>query len=281
MKDTSTADRYRRDLLRTVVLAMSLIVAGCAVSPDRADFPSRAPAPVPPVDPNGIADAVPRAEPLSKRGNMPVYEVFGKRYYTLTSAVGYHEQGIASWYGPTFHGKLTSSGEVYDMHAMTAAHKTLPLPSYVQVTNLSNGRSAIVRVNDRGPFHDGRIIDLSYAAATKLGVVGPGTAQVEVRAITPDNNAVAVPVAVSARAVSADPQRRVYLQVGAFGSRNNAEQMRARLGDIPAPVSISEDHADHGLLYRVRVGPLARLNDVQPLTGKINALGIDAYVVVE
>lgn len=281
MQDGSTTDRHGQGPFRVTALVVSLIIAGCAVSPDRTDLPARSPAPVPPVDPNGIADAVPRAEPLSKRGNMPVYEVFGKRYYTLSSAVGYHEQGIASWYGPTFHGKLTSSGEVYDMHGMTAAHKTLPLPSYVQVTNLSNGRSAIVRVNDRGPFHDGRIIDLSYAAATKLGVVGPGTAQVEVRAITPGGNAAPAPVAVSARQVSTDPLRRVYLQVGAFGNRSNAEQMRARLGDIPAPISISEDRADHGLLYRVRIGPLARLDDVQQLTGKINALGIDAYVVME
>lgn len=257
---------------RAAALALSLIAAGCAVSPDRAGSPSRAP-----VDPNGIADAVPRAEPLSKRGNMPMYEVFGKRYYTLSTAAGYQERGIASWYGPTFHGKLTSSGEVYDMHAMTAAHKTLPLPSYVQVTHLGNGRSAIVRVNDRGPFHDGRIIDLSYAAATKLGVVGPGTAQVEVRAITPGGSTAATPV----RQVSAPADRRVYLQVGAFGSRLNAEQLRARLADIPAPVSISEDHADRGPLFRVRVGPLARLDDLQQLTGKINALGIDAYVVVE
>jgi len=262
---------------RAAALALSLIAAGCAVSPDRAGQSSRGPLSVPPADPHDIADAVPRAEPLSKRGNMPVYEVFGKRYYTLSSAAGYQERGIASWYGPTFHGKLTSSGEVYDMHAMTAAHKTLPLPSYVQVTNLSNGRSAIVRVNDRGPFHDGRIIDLSYAAATKLGIVGPGTAQVEVRAITPAANPAATPV----RQVNTQADRRLYLQVGAFGSRLNAEQMRARLADIPAPVSISEDHAAHGPLFRVRVGPLARLDDLQQLTGKINALGIDAYVVAE
>lgn len=269
--------RHRQVMSRAAALAVCLSAAGCAVSPDHTGAPSRDPSPVPPVDPNGIADAVPRAEPLSKRGNMPTYEVFGKRYYTLSSAAGYQERGIASWYGPTFHGKLTSSGEVYDMHAMTAAHKSLPLPSYVQVTNLNNGRSAVVRVNDRGPFHDGRIIDLSFAAATKLGIVGPGTAQVEVRAITPAASPTANPV----RQVSAQTDARVYLQVGAFGSRLNAEQMRARLANISAPVSISEDRAERGSLFRVRVGPVARLDDVQQLTGKINALGIDAYVVVE
>lgn len=281
MTTANTRDRGGRAPLRTAALALSLVAAGCAVSPGPNSTSLRVPPTLPSTPSDGIADAVPRTEPLSKRGNMPMYEVFGKRYYTLTSAAGYQERGIASWYGPTFHGKLTSSGEVYDMHAMTAAHKTLPLPSYVQVTNLGNGRSAIVRVNDRGPFHDGRIIDLSYAAATKLGIVGPGTAQVEVRAIVPSAGAGSTPVNPSARQVSVEAQRRVYLQVGAFGDRLNAEQMRARLADIAAPVSISEDHAAPGSLFRVRIGPLARLDDLQRLTGKINALGINTYVIVE
>jgi rare lipoprotein A len=136
-------------------------------------------------DVSDIPDAVPKVEPLSRFGNPDSYVVFGKRYRTMDSSAGYVERGVASWYGPTFHGRRTSSGERYDMYAMTAAHKTLPLPTYARVTNLKNGRSAVVRINDRGPFHAGRVIDLSYAAASKLGVVDKGTARVEVRAIDP------------------------------------------------------------------------------------------------
>ncbi len=130
-----------------------------------------------------IPDAVPRVEPLSKCGNAPSYVVFGKRYYTKPNSRGYVERGLASWYGAPFHGRKTSSGEIYDMHGMSAAHKTLPLPTYARVTNLENGRSVVVRINDRGPFHGPRLIDLSHTAAVKLGVVKTGTAMVEVRAI--------------------------------------------------------------------------------------------------
>ncbi len=134
---------------------------------------------------DAIPDAVPRVEPRSARGNPVAYEVFGKRYFILATADGYRERGVASWYGPTFHARPTSSGEPYDMYAMTAAHKTLPIPAYVRVTNLSNGRSVVVRVNDRGPFVDNRIIDLSYTAAHKLDMTRAGTAFVEVEVITP------------------------------------------------------------------------------------------------
>ncbi len=130
-------------------------------------------------------DAVPRVEPRSKYGNMATYIVRGKRYYTKQDSRGHVERGMASWYGKKFHGQKTSSGERYDMYLMTAAHKTLPLPTYARVTNMENGRSAVVRINDRGPFHGPRVIDLSYAAATKIGVVANGTALVEVRAIDP------------------------------------------------------------------------------------------------
>lgn len=136
-------------------------------------------------DGSNIADAVPRVEPLSRSGNPDSYKVRGKRYFTKKSAAGHVERGLASWYGKQFHGRKTSSGERYDMYAMTAAHKTLPLPSYVRVTNMENGRTAVVKVNDRGPFHGPRVIDLSYSAAKKLGVVQQGTAMVEVRAIDP------------------------------------------------------------------------------------------------
>jgi rare lipoprotein A len=132
-----------------------------------------------------VPDAIPRLEPRARYGNPPFYDVFGKRYYVLSSSVGYWERGVASWYGPGFHKERTSTGEPYDMYGMTAAHKTLPLPVYVRVTNLQNGRSIVVRVNDRGPFVGNRIIDLSYTAAAKLDMLRNGTAMVEVRAIDP------------------------------------------------------------------------------------------------
>ena len=138
-----------------------------------------------PDDLDQVPDAVPVAEPLSRYGNPEEYEVFGEKYRVMDSSEGYVAEGLASWYGEEFQGKPTSSGEPYDMYLMTAAHRTLPIPTYVEVTNLENGRVAVVRVNDRGPFHDDRIIDLSYVAARKLGVVGPGTARVRVRALEP------------------------------------------------------------------------------------------------
>jgi len=137
------------------------------------------------VDLDTISDAVPTDEARSPYGNMAEYEVFGRTYRTLESAEGYQEEGVASWYGEEFHGRSTSSGEPYDMYAMTAAHRTLPLPSFVEITNLDNGRKVVVRVNDRGPFHGGRLIDVSYAAAHRLGMLARGTARVRVRALRP------------------------------------------------------------------------------------------------
>ena len=137
-----------------------------------------------------IADARPRSEPLNRGANSP-YTALGRKYVPYQSLTPYRQRGIATWYGRKFHGKPTSSGERYDMYAMTAAHTLLPIPSYVRVTNLSNGRSIVVRVNDRGPFHPERIIDLSYTAAYKLGFVNAGSAQVEVEAILPRGSAAA------------------------------------------------------------------------------------------
>ena len=166
------------------------------------------------MSPEDVRDAVPKEEPLARYGNHSPYTVLGKTYTVLPSSKGYHERGIASWYGSKFHGRRTSSGEPYDMHLATAAHKSLPLPTYAEVTNLDNGRKMIVKINDRGPFHDGRIIDLSYAAAIKLGVDRTGTARVDVRAIDVDK-----------------PKRRAvkvadgtFLQVGAFSKRKAAEK---------------------------------------------------------
>jgi rare lipoprotein A len=177
----------------SVLVAAVLAVSGCSV----VGYPGGAPSvPAPRAndtdrDPAAIADAVPRDEPPSRYGNPAEYEVDGRTYRVLDTSEGYDEEGLASWYGSEFQGRRTSSGEPYDMYLMTAAHRTLPIPTYVEVTNLENGRRAVVRVNDRGPFHSDRIIDLSYAAARKLGIVGPGTARVRVRALEPTQRRIA------------------------------------------------------------------------------------------
>jgi len=205
------------------------MLAACFSAPPRpVILPPSAipPASATPPPPGTVPDAVPRVEPRSRYGNPPSYEVFGKRYYVLSSSVGYVERGVASWYGPGFHQVLTSTREPYDMYGMTAAHKTLPLPCYVRVTNLQNGRSVVVRVNDRGPFVGNRIIDLSYTAAAKLDMLRNGTAMVEVRSIDP-TAPIAPPLAPApiapapvrsppvVIAAAADPASRAALAVGA------------------------------------------------------------------
>jgi rare lipoprotein A len=181
---------------------LALLVAGCSTAPIQSPPPHPAlppPGDIAPGDIARIPEPIPKAEPRSKKGNPPFYTVLGKRYFVLKTSEGYSERGVASWYGPGFHAAATSNGERYDMYAMTAAHKTLPLPAYVQVTNLRNGRSVVVRVNDRGPFKDGRIIDLSYSAAHKLDMLRAGTTFVEVKALTPGLDAASES---SARALS-------------------------------------------------------------------------------
>ncbi len=231
-----------------------------------------------------IADAVPKVEPRSRYGNPESYVVFGERYSVMESAAGFSERGIASWYGTKFHGRRTSSGEPYDMYAMTAAHKHLPLPSYVEVTNLENGRKIVVKVNDRGPFAHNRIIDLSYAAATKLGMVDTGTAPVEIRVIPPPG---ASPTAVTASlepgsAAPADVEARVryFIQVGAFGERHNAERSVRRMeaAGLSVPAGLTESKR----LHRVRVGPVDDVARVDELTRRLSAIGFtDTHVVVE
>jgi rare lipoprotein A len=256
----------------------------------------------PPADVANIPDAVPKAESRSASGNKP-YSVYGVAYTPLTDANGYRERGVASWYGKKFHGKRTSSGEPYDMYAMTAAHKTLPLPSYVRVRNLQNDRAVIVRVNDRGPFLHNRLIDLSYAAAAKLGILGTGTGLVEVEAVGPGESATQVvktfplqiiPSAVAAEEISAAPaptpaaNPKLYLQVGAFTQRDNAISLRDRLErEALRPIFVhsspgGSDGADSATVYRVRIGPLASVEEGDRLTERVVQLGIsDARIVVE
>jgi rare lipoprotein A len=324
-------------------------------------------------------DAVPKVEPKSKYGNPASYVVFGKRYKTKTSSAGHVERGVASWYGKKFHGRRTSSGERYDMYAMTAAHKSLPLPTYAKVTNLENGRTAVVKINDRGPFHGDRVIDLSYSAARKLGVVSKGTAVVEVRAIDPrkpdsssgDENLFAVaaragqdetrpvrretvadsrapkkeagaatpalatattktaipePSPAAAKSMlaaeSKEPARAtppparsaspapaagsasapkiaaadrpasasrssgaqgssLYLQVGAFGSRTNAEQLRRQLVTQLAE-QVQVRAGGDAALYKVRVGPFDSRQKVNKVSQIVASLGLkDSHVVLE
>jgi rare lipoprotein A len=177
-----------------------------------------------------IPDAVPVAVKTSKYGNPDNYTVMGKTYYVKDSSDGFKQKGIASWYGSKFHGRRTSSGEEYSMYSMTAAHKTLPIPVYVEVTNIDNGRTAIVRVNDRGPFHEGRIIDLSYAAATKLGVAQTGTANVKIRVVTPETGKKRQGGDVSAKS-SYSESDKLYVQVAAFSTEKNARQHLEKLQD--------------------------------------------------
>jgi len=232
------------------------------------------------VDIASIDNAVPRAEPLSKYGNRP-YIVHGKTYYPLKNANGYKERGIASWYGKKFHGRRTSSGEPYDMYAMTAAHKTLPLPSYVRVQNLKNGRLVIVRLNDRGPFVDNRVIDLSFSAATKLGIVGAGTGIVEVAVVAAATTELPDPAPAPTAQIHVPP--RLYLQVGAFTSRENAANLQSRLRAAQlGPIFITSEFQGNVRMFRVRVGPLASVAESDRLVQRAMAYGIaDAHIVIE
>ena len=242
-------------------------------------------------------DPVPRPEPRSRYGNGPVYEVLGETYRVMDSGSGYKERGVASWYGKKFHGRLTSNREPYDMYAMTAAHKSLPLPTYVKVRNLRNNKSIIVRVNDRGPFVHNRIIDLSYAAALKLDMVQDGTSLVEVTAISFDEPAgdrpvrivepaqppapTASPVAEPEPQPSPGQSNDIFVQVGAFGDRANAERRRAALlsGGIGGTF-IFADEAATPPMYRVRIGPIDGVDDYDALVLKLERLGIrDPYLV--
>jgi rare lipoprotein A len=268
--------RGRHVALVAGLLVTGLWFAGC--STQKVFEPSDG-APRNPPDISRVPNAVPKAEPRSRYGNPESYVVFGERYYTLPTSKGYHEQGLASWYGTKFHGKRTSSGEPYDLYGMTAAHKTLPLPTYAEVTNLDNGRSVIVRINDRGPFHSDRIMDLSYTAAYKLGILGKGTGRVDVRAIDPlapehvPNNQ---PVLVQEDTASRKPaDARLYLQAGAFQSEANAHRLRERIehGKLGS-VRIVKATTEHGLFYKVQIGPLADTSEAGRIADSLKTLGI-------
>jgi len=206
-------------------------------------------------DMSHVADAVPKVEKIYPISLRP-YTIRGKDYEPLKSALGYVEQGVASWYGTLFHGRKTAMGDKYDMFGMTAAHKTLPLPTYVRVTNLENDLSIVVRVNDRGPFHSNRVIDLSYSAASRLDMLDKGTALVEVSAIDPR-----LPQLVDIKKKPVlDDKARIYLQLASFGSEEAAITVRAQMQRyLKRPVIVDKAKTEQGKVYRVQVGPINSL----------------------
>ncbi|MGB5511910.1 MAG: septal ring lytic transglycosylase RlpA family protein [Woeseiaceae bacterium] len=292
---------------RLALLAALLVLGACGGSSIRGDGPPSSGSIRIPDLPD---DPVPRPEPLSRYGNGPDYEVFGKRYTVMPTSANYQERGVASWYGKKFHGRLTSNREPYDMYQMTAAHKSLPLPTYVRVRNLKNNRSVIVRVNDRGPFAHNRIIDLSYAAAIKLDMIRDGTSLVEVTAINFDEpgfdepgsdrptrqavppdpppsavvaNEAPAPQAAPAGQVNNAQESRIYVQVGAFGDRANAERRLAMLWSAGInDAFIYEDHTGDAALLRVRIGPVNDVLQYDLLVKELETIGItDPYLFVE
>jgi rare lipoprotein A len=265
------------------VIVLSCVLAACSVGvkdgpPDDVNY-----------DWNKIPDATPKTEPQSRYGNPEKYTVLGKEYHVMPSSKGFTQKGIASWYGSKFHGQRTSDGEVYDMRAMTAAHKSLPLPCYVEVTNHNNGRKAVVRVNDRGPFHKGRIIDLSYAAAVKLGVTKTGTAPVTIRVVTPstvdDDDAVNVaavkPVQVPRDAGLISDGGKLYVQVVAFTTEDAALKMLKDLRDQNfAGARIHVEKTGNKLIYRVRIGPVPTRDVAEKLLAELKEIKYtDAKIV--
>jgi rare lipoprotein A len=265
-------------------LGTCLLVAGCStLEPGRSAPPTpvaRAPATAPPPLPVPATPA-----PVPRAGNPPFYEVYGERYFVMPSSEGYRQTGIASWYGQAFHGKRTSSGTIYNMYEFSAAHKTLPLPSLVRVTNLSNGKSVVVTVDDRGPFVKNRLIDLSYAAAKELDIVRSGTAEVEVEALggasgagpvivySPGSGPSAPAATGGSIAPALVPAQHLYMQVGAFGSRANAERLKTHLeSNGVSKVVIRYDASAGKTLYRVRIGPLSGADEYDALATRIAPL---------
>ncbi len=238
------------------------------------------------VDVSQIPDAVPVEEPLSAYGNRNPYTVLGETYRLLPTTKGFRQSGGASWYGTKFHGLKTSSGEKYDMYKMTAAHRNLPLPTYVRVTNKANGKSVIVKVNDRGPFHSERIIDLSYAAAAKLDMLKTGTAQVDIEAIDPVEfqrqlGKNGKPERPAAGNTDASAGSNFYVQVGAFGELGNAAALQSKLLElIYAPVVIARSETP-SVVHRVQVGPFFTLADADKVAQIIRDGDLGTPIVVK
>lgn len=290
-------------LTRPVLLLLAVTLTAC-VSPTspqktgsgRYEMADDSPV-LEPIDLSAVKPVVPVPVTRTMAGNKSPYTVNGKTYTVMASEAGYEETGMASWYGRKFHGHLTSNGEIYDMFSLSAAHKSLPIPSFLEVTNLDNGRSVVVRVNDRGPFHDGRIVDLSYAAAAYLDYADKGTARVRVRALMPaqvtpsDRSPVLLTDNTAAVETEAALQESVlqerdliernageeFLQIAAFSNIDSARQIVATVSQLtPLPVFIRSDaDASTGnLLHRVRLGPVNETMDLQRLISMIMDAGL-------
>jgi rare lipoprotein A len=307
---------------RFLLLTATAVMAGCGSAPTQDSLPSPAPvatskpAPAPasstkyykddgpgegaPANVDALPDAIPRMEPLHRFANRP-YMVFGREYVPATSLRAYRERGVASWYGRKFHGEKTSSGETYDMYAMTAAHPTLPLPSYARVTNVASGKSVVVRVNDRGPFLHDRVIDLSYAAAAKLGIAQKGSGEVVVEAILPAGTPTLVAAAplpqVTAAPVALGPslspvdgtgpvpvasmEGGFVVQLGAFANYANAQNFVAHLANQIAPVGVEPSVRQVNGLFRVFVGPYATRDEARRTADRLrDALGLPSTIAI-
>jgi rare lipoprotein A len=273
-------------MLRLFVFGIALVlVVGCSSKPSRYKM-DQDKAPVGVFDASTIPDVVPKWEALSRQGNASSYNVRGKTYHVLPSAKGYLEEGISSWYGLKFHGELTSNGESYNMYSFSAAHKTLPLPSYVKVTNLDNGKELVVRVNDRGPFHEDRIIDLSYAAAIRLGFQGKGTARVKLEAL----KLPAPEVKQMASKVGSGPYKKAptedrlapFVQVAAFSNKDFAEAVRSRIEESLGASSVFVAQAENTTkpLYRVRIGPFDSEKNAQKMVERLKQEKIGSPQVI-
>lgn len=278
-------------ILWPLALALMLVACGSTPAPTTSNSGSRYSikqdrAPAREVDIASIPDVVPEPVNRTRAGNVSPYTVLGKTYTVLPTEEGYQERGVASWYGEKFHGHQTSNGEIFDMYKVSAAHKSLPIPSYLRVTNLDNNRSIVVRVNDRGPFHGDRIIDLSYAAALKLGYADRGTARVQLEAIVVNSD-------MGGRTLAANSQSNTvvdpiagakYLQVGAFSSLDTARELSRELDTLTdRPVFIrSINSRENGVLHRVRIGPIENDGEIQSLSRRVVAANLGRpYTVTE
>ena len=306
------AGQNDRDLAaRALIAVIALALAACTTTPGLeptvlpaaplappsvSPLPSRpggyykddGPGESPPANLDAVPDAVPRLEALNRFANRP-YSVFGRDYVPATSLRPYRERGLASWYGRRFHNQKTSTGEPYDMYAMTAAHPTLPLPSYARVTNLANGRSVVVRVNDRGPFHPGRIIDLSYTAAHRLGIAQTGSGEVEVESVfasgAPATPVLPLQTVAASEAVMATPMPvgreagGYVVQLGAFANNVNAQAFVEHVANQIAPLGVEANvHEDAGF-YRVSVGPYPTRDEAKRAADRLRAaLGLDSTI---
>ncbi|WP_223670098.1 septal ring lytic transglycosylase RlpA family protein [Kangiella shandongensis] len=280
-------------------LAVLGVLSACTTTGQRSDddapaYGSAADRKIPDYAPDGsassfedgpISEPTPRVEEKSPFGNPPYYEVDGVVYHVLASGNNYSEVGTASWYGQKFHGRRTSSGEVYDMYQFTAAHKTLPLPSYARVTNVDNGKSVVVKINDRGPFVKNRLIDLSYAAAKKLGYDNHGTARVEVRVLASPGGSRKVPSSTGELEIPPmDRQHdnaKLYVQVGAFSDEMRADTLASRLREhFRQPITLTPVNVNGQRLQRVRIGPLKSARAAEAILSQLKQYSFGSPRVV-